>query len=66
MDDKIENQIKEVDSIKKPSVYFSVSLFKFTIMYFGTFGLYGFYAVEDRTPRVYPWMNEPGGGILVG
>ena len=43
MDDKIENQIKEVDSIKKPSVYFSVSLFKFTIMYFGTFGLYGFY-----------------------
>jgi hypothetical protein len=25
-----------------------------------------FYAVEDRTPRVYPWMNEPGDGILVG
>ena len=24
------------------------------------------YAVEDRTPRVYPWMNEPGDGILVG
>ena len=22
------------------------------------------YAVEDRTPRVYPWMNEPGGGII--
>ena len=22
------------------------------------------YAVADRTPRVYPWMNEPGGGIL--
>ncbi|MBW1737523.1 MAG: MmgE/PrpD family protein, partial [Deltaproteobacteria bacterium] len=22
------------------------------------------YAVEDRIPRVYPWMNEPGGGIL--
>ena len=22
------------------------------------------YAVEDRTPRVYPWLNEPGGGIL--
>jgi hypothetical protein len=25
-----------------------------------------FYAVEDRTPRVYPWMNEPGGGIFAG
>ena len=23
--------------------------------------IYGF---EDRTPRVYPWMNEPGGGIM--
>jgi adenylate cyclase class IV len=23
------------------------------------------YAVEDRTPRVYPWLNEPGGGILL-
>ncbi len=23
------------------------------------------YAVEDRTPRVYPWLNEPGGGMLV-
>jgi len=23
------------------------------------------YAVEDRTPRVYPWMNEPGGGIMI-
>ena len=23
-----------------------------------------FYAVEDRIPRVYPWMNEPGGGIM--
>jgi len=22
------------------------------------------YAVGDRTPRVYPWMNEPGGGII--
>jgi hypothetical protein len=22
------------------------------------------YAVEDRTPRVYPWMNELGGGII--
>jgi hypothetical protein len=22
------------------------------------------YAVEDRRPRVYPWMNEPGGGIM--
>jgi hypothetical protein len=22
------------------------------------------YAVEDRTPRVYPWMNEPGGGMV--
>ena len=21
-----------------------------------------FYAVEDRKPRVYPWMNKPGGG----
>ena len=19
---------------------------------------------EDRTPRIYPWMNEPGGGII--
>jgi pyridinium-3,5-biscarboxylic acid mononucleotide sulfurtransferase len=25
-----------------------------------------FYAVEDRTPRVHPWMNEPGGGIMGG
>jgi serine/threonine-protein kinase len=24
------------------------------------------YAVVDRTPRVYPWLNEPGGGILPG
>ena len=23
------------------------------------------YAVEDRTPRVCPWMNEPGGGIVL-
>jgi len=23
-----------------------------------------FYAVKDRTPRVYPWMNEPDGGIM--
>jgi AraC family transcriptional regulator len=22
------------------------------------------YAVADRIPRVYPWMNEPGGGML--
>ncbi|MDF7809468.1 hypothetical protein P4E94_18645, partial [Pontiellaceae bacterium B12219] len=22
------------------------------------------YAVEDRTPRVYPWMNEPGGVMV--
>jgi hypothetical protein len=22
------------------------------------------YAVKDRTPRVYPWMNEPDGGIM--
>jgi len=22
-----------------------------------------FYAVVDRIPRVYPWMNEPDGGI---
>jgi len=22
------------------------------------------YTVEDRTPRVYPWMNESGGGIM--
>ena len=22
------------------------------------------YAVEDRIPRVYPWMNEPEGGIM--
>jgi hypothetical protein len=22
-----------------------------------------FYAVKDRTPRVYPWMNESDGGI---
>ena len=28
-------------------------------------GKYGpLYAVEDRTPRVYPWMNEPDGGIM--
>lgn len=25
-----------------------------------------FYAVKDRIPRVYPWMNEPGAGILGG
>ncbi|MGB9428339.1 MAG: hypothetical protein WCC11_00430, partial [Gammaproteobacteria bacterium] len=24
------------------------------------------YAVADRTPRVYPWMNEPGGGMVGG
>ena len=23
-----------------------------------------FYAVEDRAPWVYPWVNEPDGGIL--
>jgi len=23
-----------------------------------------FYAVADRIPRVYPWMNEPVGGML--
>jgi len=23
-----------------------------------------FYAVEDRAPRVYPWVNEPGGGTM--
>jgi hypothetical protein len=23
-----------------------------------------FYAVEDKIPRVYPWMNEPCGGIM--
>ena len=23
-----------------------------------------FYSVVDRIPRVYPWMNEPGGGIM--
>ncbi len=22
------------------------------------------YAVEDRIPRVYPWLNEPGGVLL--
>ena len=22
------------------------------------------YAVEDRIPRVYPWMNEPEGGTM--
>ena len=25
-----------------------------------------FYAVEDRAPRVYPWVNEPGGGTMRG
>ena len=24
------------------------------------------YAVEDRIPRVYPWMNEPGAGMVGG
>ena len=24
-----------------------------------------FHAVEDRVPRVYPWRNEPEGGILM-
>ena len=23
-----------------------------------------FYAVVDRAPRVYPWVNEPGGVIV--
>jgi hypothetical protein len=23
------------------------------------------HAVEDRVPRVYPWRNEPEGGILM-
>jgi len=23
-----------------------------------------FYAVADRTPRDFPWLNEPGGGIM--
>ena len=23
-------------------------------------------AVEDRIPRVYPWMSEPGGGMVEG
>jgi hypothetical protein len=22
------------------------------------------HAVKDRTPRVYPWMSEPDGGII--
>jgi hypothetical protein len=25
-----------------------------------------FYAVVDRTPRDFPWLNEPDGGILPG
>ena len=28
-------------------------------------GVRVFYAVVDRTPRVYPWLNEPGGGMLL-
>ncbi len=30
-----------------------------TIMVFVALSVLGFYVVEDRTPCVYAWMNEP-------
>ena len=27
-------------------------------------GIFCIYVVEDRAPRVYPWVNERDGGIL--
>ncbi len=39
------------------SILCSVRSFDFSVNYF-------LYAVTDRIPRVYPWMNEPDGGML--
>ena len=52
----------EISTAGGPLAYGLLAILLPLMVYFEAYR--GFYAVEDRTPRVYPWMNEPVGGML--